>query len=287
MKLILGDNPFFGINHSVGSKQLLRQEDRFAKSCKVILAGVTSGFDQLMLSAHTEGNLLIRQVTPSLRDADCQLRLALVVPYPHTINNLVAEYGYLGGMKRLLGRNSLGVAHDLTRLVLSKKSSARKSFIRSYIKAEIQNVENDVVSVASLCLHNVFTDLLLGLGRTDVLVEFIECCESINVRPVIISQNPTRAMSIGTSISHVVCFSYNSIGYMVNPSLEEVDSALDGRRDSQNQELWAMQILASGNIGLKEAFDGSKLENFDGILYATNREERIASFVDHVQEYLG
>lgn len=287
MKLILGDNPFFGVNHSIGSKQLLQQEYRFAKASKVILAGVKNGFDQLMLSAHDEGNSLIHDVSPALREAHCHLSLALVVPYPHTINNLVAENGYVGAMKRLLGRNSFGVTYDLARLVLAKKSSVRQSFIRSYIRAEIQNFESDVIRVASLCLHNVITDLLLGLGRDDLIVDFIECCESVDVRPVIISQNPTRAMEVDTDISHVVCFSYNSIGYMVNPSLHEVDLALDFQKRRPNQELWAMQILASGNLGLQEAFDGSKLDSFDGILYATNREERIASFIDHVQDHFG
>ena len=286
MDYILGDNPFFGVNHRVGSKSLSNQESRFNNASTVIIDSLKHGFDGFMLSSHSEGQLLVEKVSKELASENLTLQLSLVVPYPHTINNLVAEHGYVGGLKSLLGSSIPGTAFDLTRLLFIGKRELRKSLIRSYLVAEKKSFESSFVSVNTFCLHNVFTDMFLGLRRSDLIIEFIECCSEIGVTPVVISQNPISAMSIDTVIPHIVCFSYNTLGYMVNPSLEIVQQAIVANARSTDKKLWAMQILASGNIGLDKALKDPTLKYFDGVLYATTRKDRIISFADQVKKDL-
>ena len=284
MDYFLGDNPFFGVNHRVGSKSLGDQEERFDNACAVIVKSLHHGFSGFMLSSHLEGKTLVNKVTQHLADSSLTLRLALVVPYPHMVNDLLAKHGYVGGLKELRGTSGPGVVYDLTRLIFMGKKALRQSFITSYILAEKKSFENESVVVDSFCLHNVVTDLFLGLRRFDLVIEFIECCTAIGVTPVIISQNPISSMSLNTKIPHVLCFSYNSIGYMVNPSLEKVNQAIVANKCEPHKKLWAMQILASGNLRSEDALNDPMLTNFDGILYATTRTDRIASFADQVKK---
>ena len=277
MEYFLGDNPFFGVNHRVGSKNLADQGERFDKACSVIIESINHGFSGFMLSSHTEGKALVDKATKHLAERNLQLRLALVIPYPHTINDLVASHGYVGGLKRLLGSTRAGFIYDLTRLLFMSRTALRKSLITSYIQAEKASFENDFVTVDSFCLHNVFTDMFLGLRRFDLIIEFIECCDAIGVTPVIISQNPVLAMSLVTKIPHVVCFSYNTLGYMVNPSLDSVNQAIIENGLESHKKLWAMQILASGNLSLEAALQDPMIQHFDGVLYATTRAERITA----------
>jgi len=278
MDYILGDNPFFGVNHRVGSKTLESKDKRFERATQVIMASLNNGFSGFMISAHSDGRELIEKASNSIINTNLKLNLALVIPYPHTINDLLAEHGYFRSMAKLRNTSGPGLIFDFSRLLFMGKSALRKSFISSYISAEIKNFENKSVVVDAICLHNVVTDLFLGLRRTDLLEEFVECCQLLGVKPVLISQNPVTAMSFNTEISHTICFTYNLRGYMVNPGLEIVKESIIANQDNIHKKLWAMQILASGNLSSEQALKDPLLRHFDGILYATNKSQRITSF---------
>ena len=286
MDYILGDNPFFGVNHRVGSKALATKDERFEKATEVIIASLNNGFSGFMLSSHSEGRDLIEQVTDRIIDTNLKLKLALVIPYPHTINDLVADHGYFRSLAQLRNTSGPGLIFDFSRLLFMGKSALRRSFISSYIAAEIKNFENRSVVVDAICLHNIVTDLFLGLRRIDLLEEFIECCQLLGVKPVLISQNPVAAMSLNTEIDHIICFTYNSLGYMVNPGLEIVKKSIVANQDNIHKKLWAMQILASGNLSSEQALKDPLLNHFDGILYATTQSARITSFVNQIEDYL-
>ena len=92
MDYILGDNPFFGVNHRIGSKALENKDERFERAVKVIMASLNNGFSGFMLSSHSDGRELIEQVSNCIIETNLKLNLALVIPYPHTINDLIAEH---------------------------------------------------------------------------------------------------------------------------------------------------------------------------------------------------
>ena len=286
MDYILGDNPFFGVNHRVGSKTLENKDERFDRATKVIITSLNNGFSGFMLSAHSDGRELIEKVSNRIINTKLKLNLALVVPYPHTINDLLAEHGYFKSMAKLRNTSGPGLIFDFSRLLFMGKSALRKSFISSYLAAEIKNFENKSVVVDAICLHNVVTDLFLGLRRTDLLKEFIECCQLLEVKPVLISQNPVAAISFNAEINHTICFTYNSLGYMVNPGLEAVKKSIIANQDNIHKKLWAMQILASGNLSSEQALKDPLINHFDGILYATTKSKRITNFVSEFKEYL-
>jgi hypothetical protein len=133
-----------------------------------------------------------------------------------------------------------------------------------------------------VCLHNIVTDLLLSFGRFDILQGFINACSAIGMRAVLITQNPAVILSAPVLGPYVACFSYNTLGYMVNPSLEKTVEAIK-RVDRANCEMWAMQILAGGAIAPETALQDETLSCFDSLLYATTKPERIDGFMKQVE----
>ena len=73
---------------------------------------------------------------------------------------------------------------------------------------------------------------------------------------------------------------------MVNPNLREIEKAVLNNQHNSTKKLWAMQILASGNIDAEQALKDPLLKNFDGILYATTQKNRIINFSDQSRNIL-
>jgi len=285
MKYFIGDNPFFGVNHRTGSKSLIDQDTRFNMAIDVIEQGISNGFSGLMISAHEEGQLLLEKYQEKLGPKNIDLSLQLVVPYPHTVNDLVAKYGYIGAVQNIMGSTKLTLAHDLIRLLFVSRKKQRKTLIKNYLLSEQKNFESKNIKIESFCLHNVFCDLFIGLRRPDLIIEFIDVSYEIGINPVLISQNPISVMNLETNTPYVTCFTYNSLGYMVNPSLDAVKEAIIASDRNTNNKLWAMQLLASGNISPNIALEDPFLNYFDGMLYATTKKNRILDFANKIKKH--
>ena len=54
MEIVLGDNPFFGVNHRAGSKPLESEEARFEEAAQVIRRAVEQDIATFMLSPVSE-----------------------------------------------------------------------------------------------------------------------------------------------------------------------------------------------------------------------------------------
>ena len=71
----------------------------------------------------------------------------------------------------------------------------------------------------------------------------------------------------------------------MNPSLEEVRTVLKSYPETNNSvSLWAMQVLASGVVDARQAFGDEYLANFDGVLYATTKKERVYEVVSYFED---
>lgn len=291
MKIILGDNPFFGVNHRAGSKPLDSEEIRFSQAAEVIAKALESGIDTMMLSTHPGYERLLAKVDSILSGTDKLLNVALVLPNPHTLNSVVAEKGY-GGLFRVIGvYEILKSSVDIFLSLFVNRKISLSSVFDSVINLELQRMNFKNIRFTHVCLHNVVTDILIGTGRVDVLKGFIRASQLLKLVPVIITQNSIRLLSLQLSDNYVACFTYNPIGYMVNPSLKEVEHYLiTNINQLPNQplpKLWAMQILASGASSVDNLINFESLEIFDSILYATTNPSRISPFVDVIKTRFG
>lgn len=278
MKIVLGDNPFFGINHRVGSKALDDENERFDAASIVVASAQVHGIRSMMLSTHPGYDRLLMKVANALSEPG-QFEIAPVVPYPHTINNIIAQDGYWGVLKKFGLRDMFAVTGDALKVVFGRSDKAKlERAFRLIIDVELECIRGIGFSVRHVCLHNILTDLLLSFGRFDILQGFINACSGIGLRAVLITQNPSAILAAPLVGPFVACFSYNKLGYMVNPSIEKAIEAMT-RVDRSNCEMWAMQILAGGAIASESALQDETLKHFDALLYATRKPERIDEFM--------
>jgi len=285
MRVILGDNPFFGVNHRTGSKVLESAEKRFSAAADVIATANRLGVKTLMLSTHPGYEDLLDAAGLKL-PVGHSFEIAPVVPYPHTLNNAIAQDGYFGLVKKLGVGSLASVGFDVVQFMgfFGGKSGVKlKKAFQLIIRMELEKIRARGFVVKHACLHNIITDLLLALDRVDILQGFVAACESDGIKPVLITQNAACALSADIKGDFVACFTFNCLGYMVNPSLEKVVEAIRRPRRA-GSELWAMQILASGAIGSERALLDENLDCFDAVLYATTKPARVEEFVGALEE---
>jgi hypothetical protein len=278
----MGDNPFFGVNHRAGSKPLEPEEIRFDAAAAVLESAGRCGVHALMLSTHPGYDRLLSTISRRLAGSDQPLDLALVVPYPHSLNKVVAEQGY-AGLARMLGFS--GAFKSLLEMLVALKSGRQTSLVtafKSVIGFELPFCAHDGIRVTHVCLHNVATDILLAVDRTDILRGFRRACEQLGLVPVFITQNPIALLSRDLCGPYVACFTFNPLGYMVNPGFEEVTRFLLEFNDDK-VELWGMQVLASGVSDAESLINCAAFRKFDGILYATTSPARVPDFVSKIE----
>ena len=92
MRIILGDNPFFGINHASSNKDKVSGK----KMRDVFIAAAECELRVIMMSRHEDHFDVVLHALQQARSDGKELDVALVAPLPHRYNDIVASKGYLG-----------------------------------------------------------------------------------------------------------------------------------------------------------------------------------------------
>mgnify|MGYP001403264830 CR=1 FL=1 len=278
MKIIMGDNPFFGVNHKVGSKVLDDENFRFKQALAVLKEANSFNCNNLMITNHPTICKFL-----DLMDANklSNLKLAFISPYPHKYNDLVAKQGYFGLLKHLLRGNFKYVLLNCYKLFNFKQ--AQEHIVKMICNSELASLGKHKTKVEYMCLHNILVDMYVASGNYHALEAFIQHVQDLGLKPVLITQNIIALSKIMRKREgYTICFSYNSAGYMVNPNIAQVDKFLDDNTKLL-PSLWAMQIMGSGVINLDDALQKVLNKNkFSGILYATTKKERVTELFNKV-----
>lgn len=283
MKLVFGDNPFFAINHRDGGYSRLGS---VANEDAVLSVALESGFETLMLSAHPTGFSRVVQRLGFVNAANSgasSMDLALVAPLPHAFNEVAAAKGY-SGVLRFVGFSTL-IFFLFALLARACSLSSLSAFFAARGLSRVMRSERKVcaihgVQIKYLCMHNIFTDLILASGKDWILKMFASGAEKLGYTPVFITQNMGGIVDVAPSKS-VICGSYNSRGYMVTPSLADAREKMFLRDDI---EIWAMQILAGGSISPTDAIKFLQNQKIDGVIYATSVAARVEEFRSLLQD---
>ena len=271
MKIILGDNPFFDINHNTGGSDLGFQYDIMDT---VVAEYIKHKNPLVMLSDHLEFHDELFKILNKYKGED--LSLALLAPVPHTINALVASGGYralfknIGLKSAIIGAPGL-ICHllNLTRL----SSFFYKFSIKHYIKRQLKPYLSNNINVSHFGIHNVFADMLLASNNTSILNSFIDAVEDLGLSPIILTQNIGAFLELKGLHQCIICGSVNPLGYMMSPSKKVSENAI--KLNKYNHTIWAMQILAGGSIKLNDSLKYLNNLNLNSIVYATSKKNRI------------
>lgn len=286
-KIIFGDNQFFGINHMSQEKaqQLAEKFYNIQNIYNVYDMAIDAGVQGIMLNSNDRAKDICNHFREN-KEKYKHLNWYPSIPYPHKYANLVAEKGILPAVNEVLFKdNSAGGALGMMikggMAVLGKDAI---KMMQMLIDVEMKMFKG--LNVKVIFLQNVITDLILGYDIKDVFVEY---CKHIrkkyNALPGLITQNMPymKAKLEEWGIEEVVlCSSFNKIGYLMSPGVDEYVKAAK-TNDSSKYQLMAMSTLASGAIPATKAYDFINQQNIQSVVFGASSKGHIDETINLIK----
>tara|TARA_B110000114_G_scaffold176798_1_gene207864 strand:+ start:6 stop:848 length:843 start_codon:yes stop_codon:yes gene_type:complete len=271
MKIILGDNQFFGVNHfdlNKGAKTKLKF-DTTSKIEIFIKDSLESGLDGFMINSNEKGYKIIE-----VSEFDIAKEIHYSIPYPHKYASMVNEKGMLSLFTYIIKNTSM-----FNNIICGIKliwSQNLKSIVPLALNLE---VPKNLKKGSYIYMQNIITDLLIGMGRGDILIEFINSVIKMGYRPGIITLNPLMFDELIKSEKDsiwlkdlIVCFNINKEGFNVMPSIGSVENFIES---SPRYKLMGMSVFASGAANIPSSIDYIKKLKLDYVVFGSSRIDNI------------
>ncbi len=253
--ILIGDNPFIGVNHLSSEKGRLSAE-KFSNEQQVVdILNYASDIGVRGFVASTHPNLrnVVNYVTKNTNLAN-KINLYPILPYVQGYVIKMTEKGIIGTINDIFRPASLSEKANLFirgGIGILKKDiySLSKTFV------DIELLPLKKMNLKAIFLHDVFTDLALAMKSKEAFEIFSEHIkDKYKAIPGFVTKNFTRLvrqinewdLDIPLVMTH-----FNKVGFQMNPSREECEKALDDYKG----DIIAMGTLASGYLRPKEAFD--------------------------------
>ena len=280
MKIILGDNQFFGVNHfdlEKGEKTKLKF-DTTKKIELFVKNSLSKGMDGFMINSNDIGYELISNF-----HFEGNNEIHYSIPYPHKYANMVNETGMLSLLKYCFEESSFSKNIIGGFKLLSTRNL--KHIIPLALNLE---VPKNLKKGSYVYMQNIITDLLLGMGRGDILIEYIKTVVNMGYKPGITTLNPIMFDELLKKEENttwlkdlIVCFNINKEGFNVFPSLQKVEELV---RSRPKYKLMGMSIFASGAGNIPSSIDYIKQLNLDYVIFGSSSIENIKSNLKLLKE---
>jgi hypothetical protein len=284
--ILLGHNAFFGVNHlsqSLGMEKM--RAFRTAEDIlRVIRMAKEEGAGGMMLSTHAMTESLAKAAA-----ADPQLKgfgYYILMPYMQKYVTQMNEKGPLNLLKDVAGASgvmgSLGLLWDAAKLVAGRNVN---TVIKMLIDVELAPLKQ--LNIKAIFLHNVLTDLGLGLGARPIF-EFFDfyCRDQYKVEPAFCTLNYARLRRFLKEMGMerpLMMAPFNKIGFQMNPGREENERALA----EGGSCVIAMSCLAGGALRPREAFAYlGGLKGIDSVVVGTSSPAHIRETYSVIRECL-
>ena len=251
-RILFGDNQFFGINHLSEEKahaQAMKFQDTGA-IIDVLDIAYDEGIRVFMCTTHER----IADICDHVRAHSERYKgfqFYPCMPYAHKYANAVTDHGIMGALKTFLPQE--GAVSALVGGMMSMARKDLEGLAAMLIDAEMKMFRG--LETPVIFLQNVMTDLLLGLGMSDVFRIFSDHVRKrYGAEPGFITMNVPRlldALEKAEIDNPIVCANINKIGFRMCGGVEEYEKIIATRRFRPV----AMSILASGAIPPAEAID--------------------------------
>ena len=273
MKIILGDNQFFGVNHfdlSKGEKTKLKF-DTTIKIESFINESLEIGLDGFMINSNDKGYHIISRC-----EFDSAKEIHYSIPYPHKYASMINEKGMMSLLAHVIKNTSL--IKNIIGIIKLISTQNIKSITPLALNLE---VPKNLKKGSYVHLQNIITDLLMGMGRGDIIIEFIKSIITMGYKPGIITLNPIKFDNLIKNKKDaiwlkdlIVCFNINKEGFNVFPSLESVEYLIESR---PKYKLMGMSVFASGASNIPESVKYIKKLNLDYVVFGSSKIENIKS----------
>ena len=278
MKIILGDNQFFGVNHADLNKGSLSKQQFSSQQAiyDFIRKSVDTGIDGLMLNSNSTAIDL-------LNTYNINLDLHYSVPYPHKFASMVNE----NGLRSIFGlmRHNLTIS-DIPSFLKFIYSKDLMDAVEICIKLELPKKNRQ--SIKYIYLQNIITDMLIASQRVDLLEKFCLVVRKLGFNPALITLNPTRLDELLQRFNKypitkelIVCFNYNLEGFNVFPDLKQVEQQL---ASGTGYSVMLMSIFASGSTKNDKIFETLKSLKPEYVVFGTSSLSRLRENIAKLRE---
>ncbi|MDC1296933.1 hypothetical protein N8Z37_01310 [Octadecabacter sp.] len=270
MKLILGDNQFFGVNHSnLAKAEAYRHQFSEPAVVESFIKGARElGVDEIFVSTHPSADDLVSFCNAS------NVKIHPAIPYAHAMNDLAAAQGVV----RLIVQRFRPSHTDLFKLILSYLLGnglfTPKSTVRRFVNSEL-NLLGKIDNKGTLFLNNVFTDLIIGAGCIEFFQYFTSVAKELGYKPGFVTYNYNFFQN-NKFHDCALCVNYNLRGFL-SPSFDEVQEL------KKCYEVSVMGVMGSGIYDFDEVLrDLNRLDPF-GVVYGTSRLERLKKMKEELK----
>jgi len=247
IEVLLGDNPFFGIDHLSQERARYRMENLkgFNKITEVIEYVSELGTNGFVVSTHPQLRDLINYMKINTNLVE-KIDFYPILPYAQGYVTKVTEKGMIGAINDILSGSSM---QKKLKILFSGSMAVMKKDLSRLIQTiiDVELLPLDTVKKNTIFLHDVVTDLSIGLGMKDVIETFIDQIKNqYKVKVGLVTKNFPKLLNTldnwDITIPEVMT-SFNPIGYQMNPSKKECERCLQ-----EKNKVIAMNVLAGGFV---------------------------------------
>lgn len=270
MKLILGDNQFFGINHVdlEKARETKSHFEDYREIISFIQASLDLGMDGFMLNSNLTGYKIVSE-----EQFESSKEIHYSIPYARKFATIVNENGLIGLAKHILINVSIiNSVIPATKFLFTKKF---KHVIPIALNAE---VPRGLRKGSVVYLQNIMTDFLLGLGQEELIIEFIRIVKARGYRPGIVTLNPEILVKVlekegFPSKEILICFNINASGFNVFPTRKNVENFI--LKYSDKYTLMGMSIFSSGAGDIEKSVRYIESLNLDYCVFGSSNLSNI------------
>jgi hypothetical protein len=281
-RILFGDNQFFAVNH-ISDEKSMAQSIKFKEDSAIIKTldyAMEDGINTFMCTTHDRiANIceIVRNNPQKYKD----FKIFPCMPYAHKYANAVTELGITGTLKQYVPGNFFGSLFKGGVAFLSKDYL---KIMELLIDAEMKMFKD--IKTPVIFLQNVITDMLLGLGMTDVLVAFHQYVEKkYDAEAGFITMNMPKLLSVLEKAgieNPIICSSINKAGFRMSGGKALYEETLRTRRF----RAIAMQVLAGGAVSPKEAIEYvCQLPNIESILFGASSRTNIHETASLIHQF--
>lgn len=285
--ILLGHNPFFGVDH-LSKDRGAEREAWFADTSRImemIRFSVHQGVHGMMMSTHARANLIAEAVRKDER------LLETVSFYPNLpyIAKYVKEANQKGIANVIFDQlKGTDLAEKVTLLAkggLGFKRKDIRAMMRTLIRIEMAPLHG--LKLKAVFFHNILTDLALGLGLKSIFEFYIdEITSHFQTRPAFATMNlpllVERFKEWGFE-RPLVMANVNKVGFAMNPSREACERCLA----ANDVQVMAMGTLASGYLKPDEAYQYiGRLPNVDSVVVGVSTPEHAADTFAAIRRHM-
>ncbi len=281
-RILYGDNQFFAVNHISDAKSM-EQSIKFKDNAAIVATldyAIEAGINTFMCTTHDR----IAYVCDAVRanpEKYKNFKIYPCMPYAHKYANAVTELGIQGTIKQYVPGNIFGTMFKGGTALVSKNYI---SIMELLIDAEMKMFKG--INTPVIFLQNVVTDLLLGLGMTDILKSFHDyIAKKYNAEAGFITMNMPKLLETLESVgieNPIICSSINAVNFRMSGGQELYEETLRTKK----VRAIAMQVLGGGAIPVKDAIEYvCNLPNIESILFGASSKRNIENTVSIINGF--